>query len=375
MSKLRATTFRIDSFERTSAGALRVKGYLTKTGVFTYSIGEDSVRELRADAEVFSPDSLDSLLGAPVTIDHPARFVDTENWTLLAVGNVISVKVDSPYVAGELQLHDRRAIELVEDGTLKEISLGYTTEVVALDGGEADFAQTNIVYNHAALGPEGWGRLGRDVALRLDSNQNLIFEDFMTEQKKTDAVEEPKPAEAAAESVEPEEQAAPEEPKQDSVEETSEEPTSEEPVQEQVTLDSLKTQLDEILARLPQQAEAEVETPADEERADSLDVDALVAEKVALTLKARDAFSRVFPEKRVDGHSIRELASAVVKHVDSEAAVESDTDEQLVEKAHLAAKATPSQEESDSYLRRALLGNVNEPAPSMADWKERIRSK
>lgn len=364
MSKTRATTFRIDSYERTSAGALRVKGNLTKTGVFTYQVGDSSVRERRTDSEVFSPESLDSLLGAPVTIDHPARFVDVENWGLLAVGNVISVKVDSPYVAGEIQVHDRRTIELIEEGKLVEVSLGYTTEVVDSNSEDADFEQTNITYNHAALGPEGWGRLGRDVALRLDSNQNIIFEDFMTDIQKTDAAE-GQPEEAASDEVVTEEQASPEEPKQDSVKEDSE------PVA-QVTLDSLKLQLDEVLARLPQE-EPVVETPSDEERADSLDVDALVAEKVALTLKARDAFARVFPQERVDGHSPRELAERVIKHVDSEASVEGE-DKELIEKADLAAKASPSQEEQQSYLRQVLLGNTkSESGPR--SFADRIRSK
>jgi hypothetical protein len=179
--KTRATCFRIDASERTSNGALRVHGRLTKTGVFGYKFGTETVRERRSDSEVFRPDSLDSLVGVPVTIDHPrSMFVDLSNWHHLAVGNVIRVDAKAPYVEGTLQLHDPRAIAMVEEGKLVEVSLGYSMDPVeALPSDEeADFLQTNIVYNHAALGPQGWARLGRDVSLRLDSDGNLDFEAF-----------------------------------------------------------------------------------------------------------------------------------------------------------------------------------------------------
>lgn len=160
-------------------GALRVHGRLTKTGVFTYKFGEDTVREARTDAEVFRADSLDSLVGVPVTIDHPREmFVDLGNWQHLTVGNVIKVDSAPPYVEGTIQLHDARAIAMVEEGKLVEISLGYSTDPVESTRNDSDFEQTNIVYNHAALGPQGWARLGRDVALRLDSNGDLDFEAF-----------------------------------------------------------------------------------------------------------------------------------------------------------------------------------------------------
>ena len=68
--KTRATAFRIDASERMPSGFLRVKGNLTKTGVFEYAFGDEMVREARTPVEVFREDSLDTLLGAPVTIDQ-----------------------------------------------------------------------------------------------------------------------------------------------------------------------------------------------------------------------------------------------------------------------------------------------------------------
>lgn len=183
--KTRATRFRIDAHERLPSGFLRVQGNLSKTGVFSYKFNDDTVREIRTDSEVFREDSLDTLLGAPVTIDHPSSMVvGVENVGHLAVGNVIKVERNAPYISGTMQIHDQRAIAMVEAGALVEVSLGYKTDPVEHnDSNIADFAQTNIVYNHAALGPAGWGRLGGDVSLRLDSNGNIDYTAF------TEAVE------------------------------------------------------------------------------------------------------------------------------------------------------------------------------------------
>lgn len=189
--KTRATHFRIDAHEKLPSGFLRVKGNLTKTGVFPYQFGDETVRELRPASEVFRADSLDSLLGAPVTIDHPASFVGVENAAHLSVGTVIRVDRADPYVSGTMQITDAKAIAMVEAGILVEVSLGYSaTPVEHTDASEAEFVQTEIQYNHAALGPSGWGRLGSDVSLRLDSNGNLDFEAFRMDAKRLDAFEE-----------------------------------------------------------------------------------------------------------------------------------------------------------------------------------------
>ncbi len=185
----RATRFHIDSTERLPSGALLVRGNLTKTGVFNYQFGEDIVRELRSEEEVFASSALDSLLGAPVTIDHPAAFVDNTNHAVLSVGVVRKVEQAAPYVQGEMRIHDTRTIDMIQAKKLAEVSLGYATEVVAIDSGEADFAQTDIVYNHAALGPPGWGRLGTDVALTLDAAGNLDFAAFRMDRELEEHIE------------------------------------------------------------------------------------------------------------------------------------------------------------------------------------------
>jgi hypothetical protein len=56
---------------------------------------------------------------------------------------------------------------------LREISLGYSVELDPTpgvwQGQRYDAVQRRLVTNHVALGPEGWGRCGSEVGLRLDS--------------------------------------------------------------------------------------------------------------------------------------------------------------------------------------------------------------
>lgn len=179
VEQLRATQFRIDSVDKTASGSLRLRGKLTRTGVFEYMRGTERVRELRGDAEVFAPESIDTLVGAHVTVDHPRDFVGSDNWKVHSVGTVIRAEADPPYVVGELVVHDARAQHQIEQGYLKEISCGYFCTPKTVDGQDADVAQTGIRYNHAALGPEGWGRLGSDVGLTFDSNGDQELSRFL----------------------------------------------------------------------------------------------------------------------------------------------------------------------------------------------------
>lgn len=181
--KTRATShFRIDSdrTEKMRNGYLRVKGNLSKLGVFEYDFMGEPVRELRSRDEVFRADSLDTLVGCPVTVDHPREMkVTPATATRLSVGTVIEAHENDPYVEGTLQIHDAKTIAMVEAKALVEISLGYNCDPVEhCDSSEAEFIQSDIRYNHCALGPQGWARLGSDLTLRLDSKGDIDFSSF-----------------------------------------------------------------------------------------------------------------------------------------------------------------------------------------------------
>ncbi|MEI6806686.1 MAG: DUF2213 domain-containing protein [Myxococcaceae bacterium] len=173
------------ALETTPQGFVRVDARLTRTGIFTYTQDGKVTRELRLPEEVFRCDSLKSIAGAPVTDLHPDTFVCPENAKELAVGFAgEDIKPDGDFVTAKLTITDAAAIEGLKEGSRKEISLGYTCEIEDSPGihnGEPyDSIQRNIVVNHIALGPKGWGRAGPEVSVKTDSD----FQKRVTERVK-----------------------------------------------------------------------------------------------------------------------------------------------------------------------------------------------
>ena len=160
---------------RLGSGALRLDAAVTRVGVLQYSDGTRTWGELKLPEEVFAPESMATLAGLPVTVDHPPDLVTPETWDEVAVGHV----GDTPrpergagLLVNPLVVSDAAAIAAVDAGDLVECSAGYTCELEpaegTYDGAPYSAVQRRIVYNHVALGPEGWGRAGGDVKLRLN---------------------------------------------------------------------------------------------------------------------------------------------------------------------------------------------------------------
>lgn len=167
------------NLQRTPQGGLRVPAALTREGVFTYRNPDGTTRkEYRPADEVFKGDSLASLDDAPVTDLHPSEMVSTANHGQISKGHVRDVKRDGKFVAATLVVQDADTIKAIESGKRKEISCGYSCREDhtpgTFNGERYDLVQRDIRYNHAALGPAGWGRAGSEVALRLDSHDASI---------------------------------------------------------------------------------------------------------------------------------------------------------------------------------------------------------
>lgn len=191
--------YRVDhlgSVRGTPQGGMRAPAYLTRTGVFTYRNPDGTPRrELRHPEDVFAADSLATLAGAPVTVGHPGK-VTPANWRKYAVGHVGDlVKAEGAFAAGDILVQDGATLKGVGDKSLVEISCGYSMKLDntpgEYEGEKYDARQTNIRYNHVALGPSGWGRAGGDVRLRLDGTYAV---GMPTEQEIADAREDAKTA-------------------------------------------------------------------------------------------------------------------------------------------------------------------------------------
>ncbi len=183
MSTVRRYDFgRLAKSKPIAGGGAAVPARLTRTGVFTYRRSDGGERrELRLPEEVFHKDSLATLPYAPVTLGHPTGAVNSANWKKHAIGSV-SAKVthDSTYVESDLIVQDSKGLAGLDSGDIQETSCGYTCALEMKSGvhkGERyDAIQRNIRYNHVALGPEGWGRAGSEVHIKLDSGDAIAID-------------------------------------------------------------------------------------------------------------------------------------------------------------------------------------------------------
>ncbi len=168
--------------KRTPQGFLRAAARLTRTGVLAYKRADGTVcRELRRPEQVFAAESLATLGDAPLTDLHPREMVTPDNARALSVGHVshATSRADGKFVEADVVVTDAKMIAAIEAGTRREVSCGYKCKLIVgggtWNGEHYDAEQTEIVYNHAGLGPPKWGRAGSEVALRLDGGEAEFF--------------------------------------------------------------------------------------------------------------------------------------------------------------------------------------------------------
>lgn len=145
--------------EKTPEGYLLCRDVpISRIGSFEYSAAEvglpnigHAVQVWRPEEQIFNPETIASFEAKPVVIGH-ARFADPDNWREIAVGTTQNVRRGegdkSDFLLADLLLTDRKAIEAVESGDLKEVSCGYDADTQETPQG---IEQIGIVGNHVAL--------------------------------------------------------------------------------------------------------------------------------------------------------------------------------------------------------------------------------
>jgi hypothetical protein len=169
---------------------------------------------------------------------------------------------------------------------------------------DADIEQTELEYNHVAIGPEGWSRLG--TALRLDANDQEIIvpiEAVKEEDMKDEIKEALAPVLEAIAGL------------QGSV----------------AALEVAKKTEDSPIRKPDVVHDPEAMEQMVQERVDQL---------LKLELEARDAYHAFFPAHHIEPkRCARVLCEGVLRTVDSELLIEKDTDiGPLVREASLLAK-------------------------------------
>lgn len=164
---------------RAANGWLKVDAFITRTGVFNYVNPDGTIRrEARKPEHVFDAESLASFSMVPVTDEHPPTFLDSENTWGYQRGHLGEAVVQAEdKVSAPLMITDSNLARKVERGDARELSCGYTCDLVEekgkLDGEEYDFVQTNIRGNHVAVVPQG--RAGSTVRIHMDAADAVML--------------------------------------------------------------------------------------------------------------------------------------------------------------------------------------------------------
>ena len=160
----------LDAPKRTRDGFLAVRAKAARAGVYDYLGKEvdpqgtrfnhnDIVKVYRPVSEVFASDSVASFLAKPVTNNHPNVPVTADNWKDHARGINMGALRDGEYLAFDLVIMDADLISQVEGGK-RELSNGYSCSLTFGDGITPDgiafnATQSNIRGNHIAVVDRG----------------------------------------------------------------------------------------------------------------------------------------------------------------------------------------------------------------------------
>ncbi len=127
--------------------------------------GSSFISVYRPEEEVFSPETIASFEGMPVTNDHPPEGVDTSNIRALQKGHAHNVRrgsgEESDLLLADLIITDPGLIDLILEEGKREISCGYTYELHEENG---QYIQRKIRGNHVAVVDAG--RAGPRVSIK-----------------------------------------------------------------------------------------------------------------------------------------------------------------------------------------------------------------
>jgi hypothetical protein len=153
----------------TKEGYLKIFARAARTGVQRYKGYEldrpdlNDVMLYRPPEEVFSKKAMASLAHRPLTLHHPDKMVDSRSWKSVVVGSIGDEVVrDGDHIRVPMMLCDQAAIDAYRKQGIKELSVGYSTDIEfkpgkTSDGVAYDAIQRNIRANHLAIVPAARG--------------------------------------------------------------------------------------------------------------------------------------------------------------------------------------------------------------------------
>lgn len=153
-------------------GYLRIDGVVAHVGILEYMDDDGTViREFVPEETLFDEASLQSLAGAPVTLQHPPVMVTPSNYKEYSQGSVNGMpKRDGDNLVASMLVIGNEALHAVEYDGVSELSPGYSVDLDETpgewQGQKYDRVQRNRRYNHQAIVDAARG--GSVCSLRFD---------------------------------------------------------------------------------------------------------------------------------------------------------------------------------------------------------------
>lgn len=132
---------------------------------------ERVIKVYRSPAELFSPATIASFEGKPVTNTHPPRLVDVNSVSPVERGHNQNVRRDGDFLIADQFITDVVLISEIQNGIKRELSSGYDCTWHKI--GDGEYEQRDIVGNHVAVVKDG--RAGPRVAIQ-DSKPDMKTE-------------------------------------------------------------------------------------------------------------------------------------------------------------------------------------------------------
>jgi hypothetical protein len=153
--------------ETTPEGFLNCYMRVAKVGDLKYQNADGSTRtEYVSPETLFNRDSVMTLKGKPITLEHPPQLLNSSTAVKYSKGSTGQIVVpEASFLGIVASIHDKPTIDAIRSGKAKEVSCGYTCDLKERKDGK--FEQVNRRYNHVAVTQKG--RAGNSVAVHMDS--------------------------------------------------------------------------------------------------------------------------------------------------------------------------------------------------------------
>lgn len=149
-------------------------------------------RGYRPASELSKPETIESVNGIPIQLAHHMDYADNPAKNTRVGSTGTDGAFHSPFLTNSLHIQDKNAIDRINDGSMRELSLAYRYKPVFTpgetpDGEKYDFIMTDISANHLALVDEG--RAGHEVLVYDSKGGNMADVEKTLPASDDDAVE------------------------------------------------------------------------------------------------------------------------------------------------------------------------------------------